>query len=72
MYWGIVALTTTGYGDVTPITDIGKFLAGITAIIGVGVIALPVGILASGFVTELELRAKRPACPHCGKEMPAR
>lgn len=72
-YWSIVTLTTVGYGDVVPVTVAGKMLAGVTAILGVGVIALPVGILASGFVTELEKRGKKKAqpCPHCGKDVHA-
>lgn len=73
MYWGVIAITTTGYGDVVPVTPFGQFLAGITALIGVGVIALPVGILASGFVTELEARKAKNGhrvCPHCGGDVP--
>lgn len=67
MYWGVISLTTTGYGDVVPVTPLGKVLAGATAILGVAVIALPVGILASGFVEELNRRRRQEACPHCGK-----
>lgn len=59
MWWGIVALTTTGYGDVVPITGLGRLLAGLTAILGVMFIALPVGILSSSFVQEIEARRKR-------------
>lgn len=67
MYWGVISLTTTGYGDVVPMTTAGKLLASATAILGVAVIALPVGILASGFVEELNRRRRQEACPHCGK-----
>jgi voltage-gated potassium channel len=56
MYWAIITLTTVGYGDVTPITGAGRFLAGITAIMGLGLFALPVGIIASAFVTEIHRR----------------
>lgn len=78
MYWGIIALTTTGYGDVVPITTPGRVLAGVAALLGVAAIALPVGILSSSFVQEIEARrvAKRKAddaaesnCPHCGKDI---
>jgi voltage-gated potassium channel len=65
MWWGIATLTTVGYGDVYPITGLGKLLGGTIAIIGVGLFALPAGILASGFSDELARRKKDP-CPKCG------
>lgn len=70
MWWAIVALTTTGYGDVVPITALGRILGGATALLGVATIALPVGILSSAFVQELDARRKKKgvACPHCGKQ----
>lgn len=49
MWWAVETLTTVGYGDVYPITPAGKLVAAALAILGVGVIALPVGILASAF-----------------------
>lgn len=69
MYWGIITLATVGYGDVVPITAAGKVVAGITAIVGIGVLALPVGIIAAGFVEELEARGKKEVCPHCNKPL---
>lgn len=71
MWWAIIALTTTGYGDVYPITTIGRLLGGFTALLGVMTIALPVGILSSSFVEEVQARRKRTSvtCPHCGKEV---
>jgi voltage-gated potassium channel len=56
MYWAIITLTTVGYGDVTPITAAGKVWAGLTAVIGLGMFAIPVGIIASAFVTEIHRR----------------
>ena len=56
MWWSITTLTTVGYGDSFPITALGKFVAGITMILGVGMIALPVGIVATGFVNEIHRR----------------
>lgn len=72
MWWGIATLTTTGYGDVSPITTVGRFLAAVTALIGISVIALPVGILASAFVEELKESKNEAtrACPHCGGALP--
>jgi voltage-gated potassium channel len=49
MWWAIVTLTTVGYGDVVPITPVGKLIAGLTAILGVAMLALPVGIIARAF-----------------------
>jgi voltage-gated potassium channel len=49
MWWSIVTLTTVGYGDVYPRTVAGKMLAGITAVTGIGLIAMPTGILAAAF-----------------------
>lgn len=49
MWWAMATLTTVGYGDVTPITALGKFFGGCVTLIGMGMVALPAGILASGF-----------------------
>ena len=71
MWWGIATLTTVGYGDMVPITDVGKFLGGIFAIAGVGLLALPAGILSSGFFELLHVDKDKKSelkCPHCGKE----
>jgi len=75
LYWGIVAISTTGYGDIVPVTTAGRVLAGVTAIVGVAAIALPVGILSSSFVQEIEARRRlragvsESACPHCGRDI---
>lgn len=55
LWWSIATLTTVGYGDVYPVTAAGRVFAGITAIAGIGLIALPAGILASAF-SELSQR----------------
>ena len=49
MWWGVATLTTVGYGDVYPITALGKFFGSTIALLGVGIVALPAGIIASGF-----------------------
>jgi len=69
MWWGVATLTTVGYGDVYPITGLGKFMAGIMAILGVGLFALPAGILANGFGSTLEKRQGNNTCKHCGKNL---
>lgn len=55
-WWAIATLTTVGYGDMVPITLGGRIMGGITAVIGIGLIALPAGVLASGFLDELQRR----------------
>lgn len=72
MWWGVVTLTTVGYGDIYPVTPLGKFLGAIIALIGIGLFALPAGILASGFADELQKRKARKErkCPHCGALVP--
>jgi len=49
MWWSIATLTTVGYGDSVPVTVAGKLLAGLTAVVGIGLIAMPTGILAAAF-----------------------
>jgi voltage-gated potassium channel len=56
MWWGIATLTTVGYGDVTPITPLGKLFGGMVEILGIGMFALPAGILSSGFAREIRQR----------------
>jgi len=70
MWWGVVTLTTVGYGDIYPVTVLGKIAGAIIALSGIGLFALPAGILAGGFAQELQQRGKKTVhCPHCGKEL---
>lgn len=64
MWWGVATLTTVGYGDVYPITAVGKVAAAIISIVGIGAFGLPAGILASGL---MQLNEKNKKCPHCGE-----
>jgi voltage-gated potassium channel len=50
MWWAIATLTTVGYGDVYPVTATGKILSGVIALLGIGLVALPTGILSGSFV----------------------
>lgn len=67
MWWGVATLTTVGYGDMCPVTPLGRILGGMVAILGIGMFALPAGILASGFGEALQRRKQR-TCPHCGRD----
>jgi len=59
LWWATVTLTTVGYGDVVPITIMGKIFGVVIVILGIGMAALPAGILASGFTTEINRRRER-------------
>jgi voltage-gated potassium channel len=70
MWWGIATLTTIGYGDIYPVTTAGKVLGSFIAILGVGMGALPAGILASGMIEEIQKKRRvAKKCPHCGKDI---
>ena len=68
MWWGIITLTTVGYGDVYPITPLGKILGALIAFLGIGMFALPAGILGSGLVEivrEKEMNNDKPTEELC-------
>lgn len=67
MWWGIVTLTTVGYGDVTPITPLGQVIGSVVAILGIGLFALPASIMASGFIESSSYETGH--CPDCGHEI---
>ncbi len=71
MWWGVATLTTVGYGDVYPVTTAGRILGACIAVLGVGLFALPTGILASAFSEELQKKRRREplVCPHCGHDL---
>jgi voltage-gated potassium channel len=69
IYWAIVTITTVGYGDISPVTPLGKMVASIIMLLGYGIIAVPTGIVT----TEMAIAARsrkhiNEACPTCGKE----
>lgn len=73
LWWSVVTLTTVGYGDVYPITVVGKTIAGLISILGIGMVALPAGIISAGFVDEIaNARNKKndtaDSCPTCGRD----
>jgi voltage-gated potassium channel len=58
LWWAVVTLTTVGYGDVFPITPMGRFAAALIALAGIGIVAMPTGIIASAFAEEFRERHK--------------
>jgi voltage-gated potassium channel len=66
MWWGVITLTTVGYGDLYPITTLGRMISVLTAFLGVGLFALPAGILGAGFFDYMKQQRYPKICPHCG------
>ncbi len=56
MWWSVSTLTTVGYGDAVPVTPLGRIVAGLTMIVGMGLFALPVGVVATGFIDTIHRR----------------
>ena len=76
LWWALCTLTTVGYGDVYPITAVGRLFASIISIVGIGIIAIPTGIIAAGFTSvinkEHEAEDKEDPklfCPYCGHKL---
>lgn len=68
IYWGIVTLTTVGYGDITPVTPLGQFISVMIMLSGYSIIALPAGVFSAEVIRSLrEERYSDEACPGCGK-----
>jgi voltage-gated potassium channel len=68
LWWAVATLTTVGYGDIYPITPIGRFLGAIIAILGIGMVAVPTSILSAGFMEKLEQHAAAKQDPEGKKE----
>jgi voltage-gated potassium channel len=66
IYWAIVTLTTVGYGDITPLTVMGKMMASVIMILGYGIIAVPTGIVTGEFLHEKRFRSST-TCNSCNK-----
>lgn len=54
VYWSVVSLTTVGYGDLYPMTDVGRVIAMLSSFVGIAIVALPSGIIAAGLMEELD------------------
>ncbi len=68
LYWAIVTLTTVGYGDIAPVTVLGKFIAGLIMITGYAILAVPTGIVTSELVKESRKAVSNRVCPSCLQE----
>lgn len=68
MYWAIVTLTTVGYGDISPQTPLGQFIASIVMILGYGIIAVPTGIVTSEMSKVDPVLKNTQHCSHCGSD----
>jgi len=66
IYWAIVTLTTVGYGDITPMTLLGKTIASFVMIMGYGIIAVPTGIVTFEIATAVRRSKEKRECTHCG------
>ncbi len=69
MWYAVVTATSIGYGDMVPVTSVGKTLSSLISLAGLPLFALPAGIITAGFLEEIRKskRGKRRTCPHCGK-----
>lgn len=69
IYWAVVTITTVGYGDISPVTSLGKFIASLIMLIGYGIIAVPTGIITTEMALAVRNRKEgHETCPGCGKE----
>jgi voltage-gated potassium channel len=69
VYWAIVTITTVGYGDISPVTPMGKLVASVVMLIGYAIIAVPTGIITHDIAMAARMKKELPeSCPNCGKE----
>ncbi len=66
VYYAIVTMTTVGYGDITPVTPIGRLLSAFVMLLGYTIIAIPTGIVTATFVDETKKKVEHNECPRCG------
>ena len=65
IYWAIVTVTTVGYGDITPQTVAGQFIASMAMLTGYAILAVPTGILSAELITEIQRDRDAFACSNC-------
>ena len=69
IYWAIVTMTTVGYGDITPVTMLGRLLSAFVMLLGYTIIAIPTGIVSATFIDETQKAAKDGRCPRCDSKV---
>ena len=74
LWWAVATLTTVGYGDIYPVTALGKMLSGVIAFLGIGLVAVPSGIISAGFMEQIGAEKncshdERKFCPYCGEKL---
>ena len=78
LWWAVATLTTVGYGDLYPITVLGRVFGVVIALLGIGMVAIPTGIISSGLIEHMNQTDSEKAnvddqsfefCPHCGKRL---
>jgi len=71
IYWAIVTITTVGYGDVAPVTTLGRFVASLVMLLGYSIIAVPTGIVTASLqeAQREQRQSSSDSCPHCGKPL---
>lgn len=68
IYWAVVTLTTVGYGDITPVTPLGRFLTTIVMLLGYSILSVPTGIFSLSLANEKRKISKTKICLHCGSK----
>jgi voltage-gated potassium channel len=79
LWWAIATLTTVGYGDIYPVTTVGRMVGAVIALLGIGMVAIPTGIISSGLIEQMKKGHSQDVenekssdcvfCPHCGKRL---
>lgn len=74
LWWAIATVTTVGYGDIYPVTVVGRVMSAIIALLGIGLVAVPTGIITAGFSEQISQKRqveedKKEFCPYCGKKL---
>ena len=73
IYWAVVTMTTVGYGDIAPVTPIGRLLSAIVMLMGYTIMAVPTGIVSAQFIHDREKsRTPKRKCPECGNSVTAK